>query len=142
MDELLPPNAYSLTPEQVSDAMDEMKDMGMSPDFIKLVERGLVGHKLPKALRSAKASQAMQSAFEMIGGVPRLMLWADKNPDKFYQLYARMIPQTIAPVVAELPDSSKRESIDNMPWVAAQRLTYRLAPIGGDKIEDATEKLK
>lgn len=37
---------------------------------------------------------AFQNAFTMIGGVQRLALWANANPDKFYPLYARMMPST------------------------------------------------
>lgn len=35
---------------------------------------------------------AFQRTFDMIGGVPRMALWADKNPDKFYALYSRLLP--------------------------------------------------
>lgn len=38
--------------------------------------------------------KAMQRAFLQIGGVQRLALWANANPDKFYPLYARMMPST------------------------------------------------
>lgn len=37
---------------------------------------------------------AFHNAFVMIGGVSRLALWANKNPDKFYPLYARLMPST------------------------------------------------
>lgn len=37
---------------------------------------------------------AFQNAFHMMGGVPRLALWANQNPDKFYPLYARLMPST------------------------------------------------
>ena len=37
---------------------------------------------------------AFQHAFTMIGGVQRLALWANANPDKFYPLYAKMMPST------------------------------------------------
>lgn len=36
---------------------------------------------------------AMQEAFELIGGVPRLAYWADANPTEFYRLYSKTIPQ-------------------------------------------------
>jgi|SRR3990172_8449200 len=35
---------------------------------------------------------AFARAFEMIGGVQRLAIWADANPDKFYPLYSRLLP--------------------------------------------------
>ena len=37
---------------------------------------------------------AFQTAFEMIGGVPRLALWADHNPEEFFKLYARLLPNS------------------------------------------------
>lgn len=36
----------------------------------------------------------MGEAFELIGGVPRLALWADKNPTEFYKICAKTIPQS------------------------------------------------
>jgi hypothetical protein len=37
---------------------------------------------------------AFQNAFEMMGGTTRLALWANANPDKFYPLYAKLLPST------------------------------------------------
>lgn len=37
---------------------------------------------------------AFQQAFQMIGGVPRMALWANANPDKFYPLYSKLMPST------------------------------------------------
>ncbi len=37
---------------------------------------------------------SFQRAFEMIGGVQRMALWADANPDKFFPLYSRLLPST------------------------------------------------
>ena len=39
-------------------------------------------------------ANAFQNAFMMIGGVSRLALWANKNPDKFYPLYSKLMPST------------------------------------------------
>lgn len=46
---------------------------------------------------------AFQNAFDMIGGVQRLALWANENPGKFYQLYAKLLPAT----TINLGDSGK-----------------------------------
>ncbi len=69
-------------------------DLKMSPELTRLLEKGLIGQSLPAALKDSKAAKAFQQAFEMIGGVPRLALWADQNPSKFYQLYSKMVPIT------------------------------------------------
>jgi hypothetical protein len=36
---------------------------------------------------------AMAEAFEVIGGVPRLAMWADSNLTEFYKLMGKTIPQ-------------------------------------------------
>lgn len=37
-------------------------------------------------------AHAYQDAFELIGGVPRLALFAHSDPEAFYKLHARLIP--------------------------------------------------
>lgn len=37
---------------------------------------------------------AFNTAFEMIGGVPRLAVWGDANPGDFYKLYAKLLPSS------------------------------------------------
>jgi len=39
-------------------------------------------------------ANAFQNAFVMIGGISRLAMWANKNPDKFYPLYSKLMPST------------------------------------------------
>jgi len=43
-----------------------------------------------KLTRSAK--EAFAAAFDEMGGIERLVLWAKLNPTDFYKLYARLIP--------------------------------------------------
>jgi hypothetical protein len=69
-------------------------DLQMSPELTRLLERGLIGTSLPPVLKDSKAAKAFQQAFDMIGGVPRLALWADQNPTKFYALYSKLVPAT------------------------------------------------
>ena len=33
-------------------------------------------------------------AFQLIGGVPRLAIWADANPTDFFKLYGRLLPSS------------------------------------------------
>jgi hypothetical protein len=35
---------------------------------------------------------AFQDAFQIIGGTTRLALWANANPEKFFQLYSKLLP--------------------------------------------------
>ena len=51
--------------------------------------------RLPRdpTLRKKQVVSAFQDAFELIGGVPRLALWADQNQTEFYRLYAKLLPR-------------------------------------------------
>lgn len=45
--------------------------------------------------------RAFQSAFELIGGVPRLAIWADTNPNEFYKLYGKLLPSSNSSALGE-----------------------------------------
>jgi len=56
---------------------------------------------LPRGLRRKEDGfnrqqvvNAFQQAFERIGGITRLTLWASANPNLFYPLYAKLLPST------------------------------------------------
>jgi hypothetical protein len=51
--------------------------------------------KLPAYVKTRNVREQFQHAFEMIGGIPRLALWAHTNPDKFYMLYSKLIPAQV-----------------------------------------------
>lgn len=44
---------------------------------------------------------AFQTAFELVGGVPRLALWANDNYTEFTKLYARLLPSQSANALGE-----------------------------------------
>lgn len=82
-----------------------------------LLRKGLYGERAPKELRSKKAADAFQSAFDLIGGVPRLALWADKNPSAFFALYSKLIPSTVQ---SQVNATIRIEA----PWMNPNRLSY------------------
>lgn len=92
----------------------------VSEDMKSLIRRGLHHVFLPDTLRP-KAAEANQMAFEGIGGIARYIQWADRNPGKFYALHARMIPQTIAPVLPQ------PEAVNHVwpEWLSQRRLRYQ-----------------
>jgi hypothetical protein len=47
---------------------------------------------VPRELKRQRVVNAFHDAFELIGGVPRLALWADQHPTDFFKLYARLLP--------------------------------------------------
>lgn len=44
-------------------------------------------------LKRAQVVNAFMDAFQLIGGTPRLALWADENPTEFYRLYSKLMPK-------------------------------------------------
>ena len=62
------------------------------PDFHSLQEAYSRRPRVRKPLRREKIAQAYDDAFELIGGVPRLALFAHEDPEAFYKLHARLIP--------------------------------------------------
>ena len=50
-------------------------------------------------LSRKRVMQAFQDSFELIGGVPRLALWAHEHPGEFYRLYARLMPSQATSLV-------------------------------------------
>lgn len=57
-------------------------------DFQKMEE--FQSSKLPRKFNRQSILDAFGEAFELVGGVPRLALWADANPGKFYPVMARL----------------------------------------------------
>lgn len=49
---------------------------------------------IPKlqGLNRQRVMQAFMDSFELIGGVPRLAIWADENPADFYRLFSKLLP--------------------------------------------------
>lgn len=51
------------------------------------------GEEIPKKeFKRERVARVFDQAFDMIGGVPRLALWANLNETEFYKLYGRMLP--------------------------------------------------
>lgn len=44
-------------------------------------------------LKRKRVVNAFLDAFELIGGTPRLAIWADENPTEFFRLYAKLMPK-------------------------------------------------
>jgi len=49
------------------------------------------------ALSRTAVIEAFHDAFQQIGGVSRLSLWADTRPEEFFKLYARLLPPASHP---------------------------------------------
>lgn len=97
--------------------MDEFEDLG-NQNVIEFVPRDKFSDTLSDlSSKSGKITKkdfsrrqvvdAFTEAFETIGGVQRLAVWASDNPTEFYKLYARLLPSQSAKEV----ESSKEVHI-------------------------------
>jgi hypothetical protein len=66
---------------------------------------------------------AFQQAFQLIGGVNRLTLWAHENPTDFFRLYAKLLPAT----TVSLGDAGAYEIIHSIAPTALDR--YKQAKV-------------
>ena len=61
--------------------------------FNALARSGQSLTRLPKKdFDRRRVIAAFDEAFELIGGVPRLAIWAHDNPTEFYRHYAKLMP--------------------------------------------------
>lgn len=60
-------------------------------------------YSVPRRVSRKRLEQAFLSAFELIGGVSRLALWAHENPGQFYNLSTKLFPQKVD---AKITDTS------------------------------------
>lgn len=128
----LPEDSSPQMTDMASDLRDLSSEVKISKELEALLARGIHGAKLPQVMKSKRAAEAFQQAFDIIGGIPRLAIWADANPDKFFALYARMIPQTIGPV---LPETEDKGGMVTMPWITARRLMYQEGAVLAEDIQ-------
>lgn len=68
-----------------------------APDEVEQVLNQLAKNPgIPAFARTRNVKEQFQHAFELIGGIPRLAMWAHENPSQFYSLYSKMIPQSLS----------------------------------------------
>lgn len=66
------------------------------PEYAEILRRvadSPRNYPIPRKVSRKHLEQAFLTSFELIGGVPRLAVWADQNPDKFYALLSKLFPQ-------------------------------------------------
>ena len=101
---------------------NEKGDVFLSPELMTLLKEGLHHSLLPQTLQP-KAAEAMQLTYEAIGGLPREVLWADRNYGAFMKLYARQTNATIGPVVPPPRDTPTTQEWPD--WLTSRRLAYQ-----------------
>lgn len=79
------------------------------PDSLSEEAQALINYERyrarpPKGFTKQDIVTQFNEVFQLIGGVPRLALWADQNPTQFFQLYSKLIPATLKAELVLPPD--------------------------------------
>src|SRR5690606_18642243 len=99
------PSTLEVKPEESNVIAPPMAFEDTPADLQNILDKALYGDNLPGYMRSKNARDIFQTCFELIGGVPRLAHWGNKNPDKFYNLYSKLV---------SLPPSDANQPVINI----------------------------
>jgi hypothetical protein len=65
-----------------------------------------IGRKKGVPNKATKAvKEALQEAFEGLGGVPSLIAWAKEEPTEFYKLWSKIMPTEVKAEVTNIGES-------------------------------------
>lgn len=85
----------------------------------RIANKGDPGKKLViprnKEFSRKDVVQAFQDAFELIGGTPRLALWAHANEGDFFKLYSRLLPSQASSALGEANEMVIRHVLPKGP---------------------------
>lgn len=70
----------------------EEETLSFVPADFRALQEAYAKKTRRKPLKRSKIAEQYDDAFELIGGVPRLALFAHEDPGAFYKLHARLIP--------------------------------------------------
>lgn len=90
-----------MTPDQQALATQDAESIDDGPitPSIAEVEANLAqlaeATRLPSYTKTRNVRLQFQHAFELIGGIPRLAMWAHQHPSQFYALYSKLIPAQV-----------------------------------------------
>ena len=96
-----------LTPEEYETEVEDTLTQDVTPqDWAETMEAlATPGKRLAvprtKDFSRKQVVEAFATAFELVGGIPRLALWAHHNESDFYKLYARLLPSQASSALGE-----------------------------------------
>lgn len=114
--------------------VDFAPEEALSPEARQLIDYTL--KRAPKKITRQTIVEQFHETFQLIGGVPRLALWADQNPGAYFALYSKLLPAAIKAEMT-LPQSLEGMSVDQMRELSVDQLKLLLLVKAGDLAEDA-----
>jgi hypothetical protein len=99
-DTSLTPEKQELIPGTQEESMEVELHLDLQP-LSKLANHQKVTIPRNPHFTRKDVVHAFQSAFELIGGVPRLAVWANEHETEFYKLYSRLLPSQASSALGE-----------------------------------------
>tara|TARA_R100001163_G_C5039870_1_gene178250 strand:- start:102 stop:494 length:393 start_codon:yes stop_codon:yes gene_type:complete len=101
--EFIPAEEFDQSQEQ-QDAEIEVTDWESTMRSISERKANKITIPRGAGFNRSQVVQAFDNAFQLIGGTPRLALWADENPKEFFKLYAKLLPSQSTSSLGESTD--------------------------------------
>lgn len=114
MEDMTDYESYAEPITEVSSALRDEENMDRQLTILANTRRPV---RIPsKGATKEDIRNAFNTAFELIGGVPRLALWANENPDKFYAIFSKLHGNGAGPVSGKLivEHTLKRNKLDEV----------------------------
>lgn len=108
----------------------------LSPQARSLIEYTIKAPQRRRVTRETIVEQ-FNETFQLIGGVPRLAIWADQNPSSFYALYSKLLPAAIKAEMT-LPPNLTDLSHDQIRELTTDQLKQLLLIQAGSMAEDVS----
>jgi len=116
-----PPEAQYLTQEEFADLPQEQENLDIVvtdwEDVLTRISQPGTRLTIPtnKNFDRKDVVKAFSNAFELIGGTPRLALWAHSNEGDFFKLYSRLLPSQASSALGETNEMIVRHVLPKGP---------------------------
>ena len=99
--EYIPAEEYSESAESAEQTQIQIDDWDLTMQ--QIASKSDVRLRVPRNTEFTRKDvvQAFSNAFELIGGTPRLALWAHSNEGDFFKLYSRLLPSQASSALGE-----------------------------------------
>ena len=105
--ELIIGSDTTLVTDENLELQDEILEVPMQDMFLNMEPLSHIANgntvRIPKNPHFSRRDvvQSFQTAFELMGGVPRLAIWANSHETEFFKLYARLLPSQASSALGE-----------------------------------------
>lgn len=135
-------HAKAVSIEALKDGADSEEDFAALIEAEKLrvgkaeLQQSKAAKHSPKTITAARENLTL--AFDLMGGVPALVVWGRKNPTEFYRLWARLIPKESVELSAQIPLEALLAKLASREELSVGEAAFQ---IGSDILTEARHQI-